>query len=265
MKLFEPAGTREPLDLKTFADHLEHDLHVCDVASLAAAAPALERLLNDPRLLGAYIETELQAWRAGRDLHPYVAPSLVLLCRPRFFIRANLWIAPDATQIVDRNDPMFAYLIPHDHNFAFLTGAYRGPGYTTDLYEYDREAVEGAPNERVALIPKGRHAFPRGTMMLYEPSRDVHVQDHPRATSISINVIVPDPYRSRPQYLFDVARQRIERVLPPKHTTARTVCAIAAALGDDATTELLAEVARRAPDQAVRRIAADALAAGLAR
>jgi hypothetical protein len=259
VKLFAPEGTSESLDLRTFADYLEHDLAVCDVDSLAAAAPAFERLLNDPRLISAFVETELQAWRMGSDAHPYASQSLVLLKRPHFFIRANLWTVPDAARPVDRTDPRFIHLIPHDHNFAFLTGGYRGPGYTTELYEYDAAALEGVANERVTLVPKGRYAFPRGTMMLYEPSRDVHAQDHPAATSISINVMVPGPYSRRPQYLFDVAGGRLERVIPPRHTTARAVCAIASALGDDATTELLADVARRAPDGVVRQIAADAL------
>jgi hypothetical protein len=101
-------------------------------------------------------------------------------------------------------------LYPHDHNFAFLTGGYHGPGYTTILFEYDEAQVVGLPGEPVAIRPCGRAALPRGAMMLYEPSRDIHYQEHPAELSISINVVVPGQYQEHDQFLFDIERQRID-------------------------------------------------------
>jgi hypothetical protein len=248
------------MELDAFVEHLEHDLHVVDVESLEAATPAFAELLENRSLLHSLIEQELMDWRSGRSDHEYFNHTLVLVRRPTFLIRANVWIAPDPKKPPpDKDDLSFGYLYPHDHNFAFLTGGYHGPGYTTYLFEYDHEAVAGYPGEPVELVPRGRSGLPRGSVMFYRPSRDVHYQDHPSALSISLNVIVPAQYTERAQYLFDVESQTVERVLAPATAAATTLCALAAELGDGRTADLLADVAQHARAPRVRVAAAAAL------
>ena len=249
------------MSLAAFLEHAEHDLRICDTESLGAAAPAFKRLLNNRSLLRDFIEAELQHWRDGRDDHEYFNHTIVLARRPQFFVRANMWIAPDpARALPTRDDPGFGYLYPHDHNFAFLTGGYHGPGYTTCLFDYDEACVAGIPGERVEITPRGRSTLERGAMMLYEPSRDIHYQEHPARLSISLNVVVPARYTERAQYLFDVDRGRIDVVLAPSSARGTTLCAIAAEIGDATTMGLLTEVMHSAAaDSRVRVEAAAAL------
>jgi hypothetical protein len=248
------------IELDAFVEHLERDLHVEDVDSLAAAAPAFEQLLNNRRLLHSFINRELIGWRSGRDDHEYFNHTLVLVRRPAFIIRANIWVAPDAKKPPpSKDDPSFGYLYPHDHNFAFLTGGYHGPGYTTYLFEYDPDAVAGYPGERVELTPRGRSGLAQGAVTLYRPSQDVHYQEHPPALSISLNVIVPANYTDRAQFLFDLESQTVERVLTPATAAATTLCELAAEIGDGRTAELLADVASHATVPRVRVAAAAAL------
>ena len=259
-RILEATDT-ESMSLAEFLDHAERDLRICDTESLAAAAPAFKRLLNNRSLLRDFIEAELQQWRDGRDDHEYFNHTIVLARRPQFFVRANMWIAPDpARALPTRDDPGFGYLYPHDHNFAFLTGGYHGPGYTTCLFDYDEARVAGIPGECVDITPRGRSTLERGAMMLYEPSRDIHYQEHPAQLSISLNVVVPARYTERAQYLFDVDRGRIDVVLAPSSARGTTPCAIAAEVGDATTTELLWEVMHStAADPRVRVEAAAAL------
>jgi hypothetical protein len=249
------------IGLTEFLDYAEHDLRICDTESLAGAAPAFKRLLNNRSLLRDFIDDELRNWREGRSDHEYFNHTLVLARREKFFVRANIWIAPDpALPAPTRYDPSFGYLYPHDHNFAFITGGYHGPGYTTCLFEYDEERVAGAPGERVEITPRGWSTLNPGTMMLYEPSCDIHYQEHPPQLSISLNVIVPAHYTERAQYLFDVERGQIDVVLAPSSARGVTLCELAAGLGDEATMELVADLMHSATaDPRVRIAAAEAL------
>jgi hypothetical protein len=250
----------DSIALDEFVDHLEHEIRVADADDLVTAAPAFKRLLNNRRVLTEFIDFELKNWRAGRNDHEYVGHTVVLARRTNFLVRANVWIAPDPRRRPPAaNDPGFGYLIPHDHNFAFLTGAYHGPGYSTVLFEYDADDVVGVRGEPVDLRPCGRTDFPPGTMMLYQPSRDVHYQEHPRALSISLNVVVPGRYTDRAQFLFDVPAGTIAATLTPGSARGTTLCDLAAEVGDDETAELLVDVARRADDPRVRVTAAKAL------
>jgi hypothetical protein len=260
MSVVLESSATESIDLGTFLDYLEDDLDVRDTESLAAAAPAFKSLLNNRRLLRDFLESELQNWRSGRADHEYFAHTIVLARREHFFLRANLWIAPDpARPLPTRDDPSFGYLYPHDHNFAFLTGGYLGPGYSTVLFDYDEAQVTGIAGEHVAIRPRGRATLVEGAMMLYEPSYDIHYQEHPASLSISLNVVVPANYTDRAQYLFDVERQRIDVALTPASARGTTLCALAAEIGDGETMELLAGLMHADADPRVRVAAATAL------
>jgi hypothetical protein len=262
MTLTLTSDATDSIDLATFVEHLEHELDVSDIDGLIAAAPAFKRLLNNPRVLTDFIEAELRGWRDERDDHDYVGRTFIMIERPKFLVRANIWVAPDPDKPLPRPDePGFGYLIPHDHNFAFLTGGYFGPGYTTNLFEYDYERVSGQEGEHVELRPLGQDTLPLGKMVLYHPSSDVHYQDHPAALSVSLNVVVPGPWLQRLQYLFDVESQTVQTVLNPAGARGATVCELATALGDGRTAALLADVAEASPNPRVRGAATRALCA----
>jgi hypothetical protein len=253
-------NTGGTVGLSDFCDYLEHDLRVVDTETLASAAPAFARLVANRRMLAHYVEDQLLNWRSGNRDHDYFSHTIVMARRPEFFVRANIWIAPDPQKPAPRKeDPSFGYLYPHDHNFAFLTGGYHGPGYTTVLFEYDEAQVVGVPGEPVAIRPCGRATLPQGAIMLYEPSRDIHYQEHPTELSISINVVVPGRYQQHDQFLFDIERQCIDVALTPAAARGVTICQLAAAIGDGQTADLLTDVAHGSGNPRVRVEAAAAL------
>ena len=140
------------IDLDTFVEAVERELQTDDVDALCAVAPAFSQLLNNRRVITDFVEAELRGWRGLDGGSEYVGPTLVMVRRPRFMVRANIWVAPDPKRPAPKpEDPGFGYLIPHDHNFAFMTGGYYGPGYTTFLYEYEPSRVKGEIREHVPL------------------------------------------------------------------------------------------------------------------
>lgn len=254
------ANDTSSISLDAFVEHLEHDVHLADVDGLIAAAPAFRQLLNNRRLLTEYIERELVEWRDRTRSQDYIGATLIMVERPLFTIRANIWLTPDPDKPAPKpTDPGFGYLIPHDHNFAFLTGGFHGPGYVTNLFEYDYERVAGVEGAPVELRPCGRDDLPLGKIVLYRPSRDVHYQEHPRELSISLNVMVAGPYVERVQYLFDLETSTVRAAIDPPGTRNATVCELAAALGDAHTATLLGDVASAELNPKIRVAAARAL------
>ncbi|MFE0800390.1 hypothetical protein [Streptomyces sp. NPDC058812] len=97
-----PAGA---VDLADCLDHLRGCLDPAEPDSLLASAPLLYALGAGPLLLGS---------------------------GPGWTVRADIW-SP-----ADRNDAaLHSYELPPDHNFSFLTVGHLGPGYRTEVWEYD--------------------------------------------------------------------------------------------------------------------------------
>lgn len=254
-----PVAT-ESIGLDEFVETVERELETDDIDALCALAPAFRRLLNNPRVIADFVERELRRWRDLDGGTEYVSHTLVMVRRPRFLIRANVWAPPQPGRPVPRPEDLgYGYLTPHDHNFAFMTGGYHGPGYMTFLYEYDGDAVEGTPHERVDLRPLETTTLPKGKIMVYRPSRDIHYQAVPDAYTISLNLIVPGRYIERPQYLFDLATQSIARRLDERGAFGISLCELASHVGDDETVQLLADVAERSNRPDVRAAAARSL------
>jgi hypothetical protein len=62
-------------------------------------------------------------------------------------LRANFWPAREDPVVRASGPAAFFYDLPHDHNFPFLTYGYLGPGYWSDYFEYDVDALAGVPGE----------------------------------------------------------------------------------------------------------------------
>jgi hypothetical protein len=262
MPLTLSSRATESMTLDAFVEYLEYQLDVSSTDDLIDAAPAFARLLNNRRLLADAIEAELRGWRDERSDHEYAGHTLVLVRRPKFLVRANIWVAPDPHRPAPRpEDPGFGYLIPHDHNFAFLTGGYTGPGYTTYLYDYDYDSITGRVGEPVDLQWLGTDTLPVGKMVLYRPSLDVHYQEHPTALSISLNVVVQADYVERTQYLFDLIAGTVRTAIDAPGERGATICELAAEVGDERTAGLLGEVVTYGRNPRLRVAAARALCA----
>lgn len=204
-----------------------------DPASTAAAAGWLRRLANNRTFLGDLLVDRL-AGRGGEDLASGYGPQAIVLSRPRdnrpnaAFLRAAIWPSPRDHVFQTSGAASFVYGTAHDHNFDFLTVGYCGPGYASDYYEYDYEAVAGYPGEDAGLRFVERSVLSPGKLMLYRRHVDVHSQLPPDSLSLSLNVMRVDPAQGWfDQYGFDLERGTVARWLNANASEALLRVAVA--------------------------------------
>ncbi len=232
-----------------------------DEDSLLGAARDLRRLGNDRRFLGDILIDELKR-RDGPDVAMTTyGPQVVMLSRPagEFFLRANIWPAPGEHVMRASGEAPFYFDVPHDHNFSFLTLGYFGPGYWSDYYEYDFEAVAGYRGETVNLRFVERSRLSEGRLMLYRAHRDVHVQHPADALSVSLNVMHMAPHQGwYDQYRFDVNDKRIAGIL--NTGSAEAMLRVAVGLGLEEALDLSEQFGRNHPSDRMRLAGWGALA-----
>ncbi|MFN4020505.1 MAG: transposase [Erythrobacter sp.] len=227
-----------------------------DPASTAAAAGWLRRLANNRSFLGDFLVGQLTG--AGRkDIASGYGPQAIVLSRPKdnrpnaAFLRAAIWPSPRDHVFRTSGAASFVYGAPHDHNFDFLTVGYCGPGYASDYYEYDYEAVAGYPGEDAGLRFVERSVLAPGKLMLYRRHIDVHCQHPPERLSVSINVMRLDPAQTWfDQYGFNLADGTVTRWLNPLASEA--FLRVAVASGAASAQDYAAWVGARHPSDRMR-------------
>ena len=233
-----------------------------DEDCFASFGPALRKLANNRTFLTDMVVEELKHRCHNQTRDNQYSPQVIMLHgRGRnFAIRANFWPALDDSVIQSSGTAPFFYGVPHDHNFSFLTVGYLGPGYWSDYYEYDHEAVAGYTGEPVNLRFVEKSRLEPGKVMLYRAHRDVHNQLPADETSISINILGASPTGPfRDQYRFDVERGCIDGIL--NRLALEPLIALAAHYGGEAGGELIERFAERHPSDRVRFMAVKARAA----
>ena len=249
-------------DLEEVAARLdEAGVDLGDEDSLARCAVLLAGLANNRDFLADRVVAELKAsYRDQLEANRYSA-QVFLLHRSRcgYFIRANMWPAERDAAYAASGAAAFAYGLPHDHNFSFLTVGYWGPGYISDYYDYDAEAVDGRLGEPLNLRFVERSSLSEGTMMLYRAHRDIHSQLPPERLSVSLNIMDEGeavPWRD--QYIVDLESRTIAR--RPTITAAEMLLRCAVHLTDEGK-DIADHFAAAHPVPRVRATALAALAA----
>ena len=230
--------------------------------SLTHAAQWLRRLGNNKSFLGDMLVDELARRHRGDGLENAYGPQVVMLIPPQgdFFIRANIWPSADEHMVRASGDAAFAIGLPHDHNFNFLTLGYFGPGYWSDYYEYDFEAVDGWRGEAVpSLRFIERARLEEGKIQLYRANLDVHAQLPADSLSVSLNIMHTSGAQGWfDQYKFDLEARTIAAMLAPTPTQA--LLRIAVGLGGEQALDLAQHFASCHPSDRLRLVAWDALA-----
>ncbi|WP_209347224.1 transposase [Pontixanthobacter sp. CEM42] len=210
-----------------------------DRNSVDRAASYLCRLGNDRDFLGDILIDQL-CTTGGNDLtnSAYGAQAIMLSdARHGFFLRANIWPAKNDPIFQASGGHSFSYGTPHDHNFDFLTLGYFGPGYASDYYEYDHDAVAGFVGEKAGLRFVERSTLDPGKIMHYRAHLDVHGQRPPDSMSVSLNIMAIDPRQAwRDQYVFDTDADTITGVLNP--TSTEVYLRLAVGLGGENALDL---------------------------
>lgn len=235
-----------------------------DEASLHEAARDLRRLGNDPHFLGDLLVADLERG-FGADVAEGggYGPQVIMLADPGgdSFLRANIWPAANEAVLRASGGDAFAFGLPHDHNFGFLTLGYFGPGYRSDYYTFDYEGVAGWTGESAHLKFVERGGLGPGEIALYHAHRDVHSQIPPEAMSVSINVMHMSAAQGWfDQYAFDTGVGTVARIV--SQGPSEVILRMAVALGDEAARVLAEDFGRHHPSDRMRLAAWDALALG---
>ncbi|MEA3048620.1 MAG: hypothetical protein QOG84_456 [Sphingomonadales bacterium] len=234
-----------------------------DEESVAAFGPDLGRLAKDGRFLGDLIVEELKQRCAGQLARNHYSAQVILLHggSSKFVLRANFWPSEEDSVVANSGIAPFFYGVPHDHNFSFLTVGYFGPGYLSDYYEYDYDAVAGFVGEPAPLRFAERSSLSPGKVLLYRKHRDVHSQLPPDSLSVSLNVLaLSQTIDFRDQYLFDLGRREVAGFANPSGLEA--LVALAARVGGGNGADLVESFARAHPSERIRFAAWRAKAAG---
>jgi hypothetical protein len=233
-----------------------------DEDSFAAAGPLLGRLGRNRRFLADIALGELKDRCARQSLENNYSSQVIMLHRAseKYFIRANFWPSERDSVFKASGTSPFFYHVPHDHNFSFLTVGYLGPGYWSEYYEYDFEAVTGIPGEKVDLKFVEKSRLDQGKIMLYRAHRDVHNQLPADEMSVSINIMESTPSLAfRDQYRFDVEKCEIAGIL--NRTASEALLALAANHGGGNGRDLVESFAAGHPCDRLRFAALRELAA----
>lgn len=232
-----------------------------DEESLDHAALQLRRLGNDRAFLGDLLVGELAARHREFNRPDNYGPQCIVLSASGsgFFLRANMWPAEEDHMLRASGRSPFSLGLPHDHNFSFLTLGYFGPGYWSDYYTYDYEAVAGWSGEQVDLQFVERARLDEGKIMLYRAHRDVHLQLPADSLSVSINIMHTHGAQSWfDQYRFDVENGRIGGIIG--RGASEAWLRIAVGLGGEEAVDLAHRFAACHPSDRMRLTAFDALA-----
>lgn len=203
------------LDLEEVTARLdESGVDLTDEASIAHCSDLLAGLARNPDFLADRVIAALKASYTDQlELNRYTAQVFLLHRSPRgFYLRANMWPSERDAAFAASGPAAFSYGVPHDHNFHFLTIGYFGPGYISDYYDHDPEAVDGRLCEQLDLKFVERSSLSEGKMMLYRAHRDIHSQLPPESLSVSLNIMDEgDHVPWRDQYIVDLEHGTIAK------------------------------------------------------
>jgi hypothetical protein len=258
------ANSNTTLAIDDYVEFVDRHLDPNDLDAICGHANVFAALLNNGTIMADALNAELRRWRSFQTRNHYSAQTFLLGRAKHFVIRANVWTPPSSPDGVLREweDKFYYYRVPHDHNFSFLTGGYYGSGYQTTIYEYDYENVVGEPGEPVAMRFLEKTRLPKGKIMLYRASKDIHSQEHPEEFSISVNLLVIKPQDTlATQYLFDLDRCKLTGPVQNTAAAQTMLCETAKHVGNLRTADLLDDLSVQHANPRFRYACMEALAA----
>lgn len=260
MALSIPCQTAQVVSVDEYVEHVAGTVDLEDLESVISSAPMLQALANNRSLVVNSLNSALE--KSYKGVYLASAQVLVLGRTDDFYVRAGIW--PSARSVAGGRiyQEQFSYHLAHDHNFMFMTVNYLGPGYDTDIYEYDYDRLEGFVGEPVELTFLEKKRFGAGSVMLYRASKDVHVQHPPPELTITLNLLwAPPEMRLREQFIFDLEKKQVSGYSEDGDANKRiSILSLAAVLGNGNTQDILLGLASSHPCRRTRLAAYEATA-----
>ncbi|MFN0141368.1 MAG: HEAT repeat domain-containing protein [Pyrinomonadaceae bacterium] len=262
MALTLNVDTDKSISLKDFVEYIKRNVDFTDDASICESAWMLKALSNNKGFFTEALNDELLNWELFQKNNKYTSQTFAFVGEDDFMVRANVWVPPsEIPEEQTWTNEMFYYLVPHDHNFSFLTVGFYGSGYETTIYEYDEDTVLGEIGEKVNLRFLENTSLPEGKMMYYRANKDIHSQAHPKEFSISLNLLVSPPEQGyKDQYCFDFNSQTISSDVATTNMCRIMLCKLASYIGDGRSVNLLESLSKNHPTPRVRAEAYASLA-----
>jgi hypothetical protein len=242
MNIYYPASPNEtPISFEEFIDVIDNIPDLSAKEGLEQASKYLKALAANRTFLCNLICQELKNSNEFQEDNPATAFTLLLSSRKKYIIRANIWQPLEYAALKEEEMKVFAYDCYHDHDFDLITVGYFGPGYTTEVFEYDRSEVLGYIGEKVRLNPLGEFKLGIGDVLIYQKKKHIHIQKPPENTSVSINII-PLITGEQLQYIFDIHKQQIQEYGYNVSMYRCNLLNFAAMLDDDNITDILLHI-----------------------
>ena len=233
--------------LSEYVELVKTTVDVSDPASIIESAGALRALANDRSFILNGFHSQIKSyWSPVPRKIDLARHSIMLAEEQEFYVRANIWdpMRRDSEAAISAGQS-YAYGLPHDHNFHFLSVGYFGCGYKTDLYSYDNSKVTGYVGEEVEIHNEGETQLSPGRLLFYEASRDIHVQHSPENPSISVNLMCRHPSVSKKQqFIFDTANSKITSGTGDTTSSGMSILEMTRYLYNDETVGLLIDIAK---------------------
>lgn len=234
------------LEPEEFIEKINSSIDINDIESVKEAAPLLKSLANNRQLVPGILQRDLKNYLSGKKTSFYNPQSFIIGSGNNFFLRGNMWFPLPQQQgpLAEKMAAVFSYRMAHDHNFLFATVGYHGPGYITEIYEYDASSTIGYIGEPIKLKFLERTQLPVGKVMIYRPHQDAHLQIPPESLTISLNLMIANPkHTQRDQYFFDLERSCIANSAPASTIYLRAhVVEMAGLMADHNTVDVLTEL-----------------------
>jgi hypothetical protein len=258
--------TTKTLALEEFVEICNREMEVEDEASVISMAPYLKMLANNPAFLIEYVLNELRVSNGPEWSGGYTAQSMVLATLKRGHVRANLWMASGMYGGDTRwEDKLYTYGYAHNHNFQLLTVGMWGSGYGTEIHELCTPDIIGYVGEPVELRFLEQTNLPKGKVMYYRRTIDVHNQIPPEDFSISLNLMPSDrKIGTTEQYEFDIEKSRVASVIGGQVSSKVSMLVIAKHLADRSLGEQALVIAESNPNHRTRLAAYECAAAAFA-
>ncbi len=241
------------IELEEYIQLIQDKVNLQDTECILDSSKYLKRLANNKTFFSQFLNQELKCIESFQVDNGYSPQSFMLYRGKGFAIRLNIW--PPKHEIKDQR--LFSYDLPHDHNFDFMTIGFTGSGYESDLWDYDSSKVDGVPGESVLLNYNGRVKLTSESIHLYHKGVDIHTQYPPKSFSTSINLMIAKDIPTDTQYIFNTQNSCIRYpIIRIGSATSRAVLLRAASvLGDINTLDILEETEKRHPCTTTRQMA----------
>ena len=247
-----------------FADYLTYvgkNVNPDDLDSIADSAELLKKLSNNLTFVTEMFNSQLK-FLPKNLLAFYSSQSAILGVEGDASVRLNIWpLLSEDPRRKKIECERYSYHDAHDHNFTFMTVGYYGPGYSTKLYEYDPKDVIGHIGEPVDISFLEETTLPKGKVMLYRPSKDIHTQIPPTEFSLSLNLMFNQKEMTAltHQYYFDIDKSCISGYVESFSSKRVSCIEMLKLVGNENSVDILWDIVNKHPCNRTRLSAIDTI------